>query len=259
MPNKTTQDQASWEQTMWQFIQSWQEKDEVVGAFLTGSYATGCATPQSDIDIHFILAADCPWRERGNTIVDGFIIEYFANTLRQHRWYFENEAKQNKRGSARMFTIGQILFDKNGDLQEFQKEARTVLEQPFPAKDATWKELNKYALWDSVDGLIDVSKQTSPFQSALYYKHLEALITTYAGFLNLELPAYSKIYRYLTENNFATKYHVTVFPDPDFSTQFCQCITNYDLPRVITLTKYVQDKLGGFDISDWKLRTPNEY
>ncbi len=250
---------VAWERAMWQFIQSWQEKDEVVGAFLTGSYATGCATPQSDIDIHFILATDCPWRERGNTTVDGFVIEYFANTIRQHHCYFESEAKLNKHGNARMISIGKILFDKHGTLQDFQREAQTILEQPFPAKDATWKELNKYALWDSLDGLLDVSKQASLFQSALYYKHLEALITIYASFLNLELPAYSKIYRYLTENNFAAKYHVTAFPDQDFSTQFCQCITKYDLHMITTLTKYVQDKLGGFDISHWKIRTPNEY
>ncbi|WP_245610422.1 nucleotidyltransferase domain-containing protein [Thermococcus celericrescens] len=61
------------------FLEEWREKDFVEAALLTGSYAISMETKYSDVDVYIILSDNVDWRERGNKIIDGILIEYFAN------------------------------------------------------------------------------------------------------------------------------------------------------------------------------------
>ena len=73
----------NWEKVTNKFLETWLKKDYVVGAFVCGSYVTGRPTKHLDIDLRIIMKDDINWRERGNKIIDGFLIEYFANPIRQ--------------------------------------------------------------------------------------------------------------------------------------------------------------------------------
>ena len=68
-----------WELALKKFLKNWENKKEVVGAIVCGSYITGNPSNHSDIDIHLLLSSKTKWRERGNVIIDGILIEYFAN------------------------------------------------------------------------------------------------------------------------------------------------------------------------------------
>ena len=59
-----------------EFLISWKQNKNVLGALLVGSYAVGLATPQSDIDICIILRDTIRHWERGNLMVSGFLVEY---------------------------------------------------------------------------------------------------------------------------------------------------------------------------------------
>ena len=54
-------------------IEDYIYRDYVIGIILSGSYATGNYTDNSDIDVH-IVTSNVNWKERGNKIIDGKMI-----------------------------------------------------------------------------------------------------------------------------------------------------------------------------------------
>ena len=66
-----------WKFAIEKFLDDYKTEDYFVGAILTGSYATGNQSINSDIDIYIITKDDITWRERGNKLVNGYLIEYF--------------------------------------------------------------------------------------------------------------------------------------------------------------------------------------
>ncbi len=248
----------NWERALYKFIKDWQNRKEVLGAIVTGSYAVGNHTKFSDIDVHIVLSEKTKWRERGNKIVDGFLIEYFANPISQLKKYQEENYKNGNRIDARMFTIGKILFDKTGIVKKLQIEARKRMKKPFAKKDKTWMETKKYFLWDQLDNLHDLHSQHLPSFSFVYYTALLNIFETYAKFLRAEIPGPAKFYQVLTNDRFRQKYHIEKFPDQKFITIAKKCIEKDSLENIEKLTAYVLDKMGGFKIDGWKLKTPVE-
>ena len=49
---------AKWKIALETFLKEWQDKEEVVGALICGSYITGNPSKRSDIDVHIILAVN---------------------------------------------------------------------------------------------------------------------------------------------------------------------------------------------------------
>ena len=103
-----------WKQALNEFIQPYMNKEEVEAILLVGSYAVGNQNEYSDIDVYVILNDNANYRERGNKLVNGYLIEYFVNPIHKVREYL-NEDKRGHGGSmANMLLHGHILLDKNG-------------------------------------------------------------------------------------------------------------------------------------------------
>ena len=64
----------NWQSALNKFLKDWRDKDFVKAALLTGSYAVGG---------YLMLSDNVDWRERGNLIIDGVLVEYFANPVIQ--------------------------------------------------------------------------------------------------------------------------------------------------------------------------------
>ena len=79
------------------FLKSWQDKKEYQGALLTGSRATGISTSHSDIDLLIVLTNGTDYKERGNKIIDGIVLEYIAYSSDLWTSLFEEEIKKNQR------------------------------------------------------------------------------------------------------------------------------------------------------------------
>lgn len=188
-------------------------------------------------------------------VVDGFLIEYFANPLHCLKEYMENNHKERKRTDARMFVIGKILFDKNGEVEELRQTARKQMKRKFESLTKFKLELTKYFLWDGMDNLKDLFSQESPNLNFAYYLFLNEIIKTYATFLRVEVAVSAKIYKFFTDNKFRNKYKIEKFPDGVFVKKTIDCMKKIELENIQELNDYVLKKMGGFEIDGWKMRS----
>lgn len=114
----------TWQDTVEEFLIDWQDRDDVEAALVCGSYITGNPTKRSDIDVHITLTENSNWRERGNKIINGYLIEYFVNPPRQIRKYFEDDFQTYRTMSMVQFMTGKVIFDKTDITKQLQEEAQ---------------------------------------------------------------------------------------------------------------------------------------
>ena len=106
-----------------------------LGAILTGSYATGSNNDNSDIDVYIVTTDETQWRERGNKLVDGYLIEYFINPAHRILTYFEEETRMYAMSTIGMFVNGKILIDKNGIVEKISYIAKEKINLPLEPVD----------------------------------------------------------------------------------------------------------------------------
>ncbi|GAA3343650.1 nucleotidyltransferase domain-containing protein [Deinococcus persicinus] len=253
---------ANWRKALETFLNDWQGRDEVVGALVCGSYVTGHPSERSDIDVHIILSNDVKWRERGNQIVDGFLIEYFANPPGQIRRYFQDDFNKHRTMSMVQFQTGQILFDYTGIIKELKLEAYAWQEKNYETINKTVLELKKYGLWDMLDNTKDCYEQKRGDFIFVYHHALATLFMEYGQFLNVDtIPTY-QIHAYLVDPIYLQKYMKSAFPDEHFKQMFLHALkesnTEQMLESLEALVSYVLKQMGGFCIDGWHVKSPIE-
>lgn len=252
----------NWRKALETFLKDWQGRDEVVAALVCGSYVTGHPSERSDIDVHIILSNDVKWRERGNQIVDGFLIEYFANPPGQIRRYFQDDFNKHRTMSMVQFQTGQILFDYTGIINELKLEAYAWQEKNYETINKTVLELKKYGLWDMLDNTKDCYEQKRGDFIFVYYHALATLFMEYGQFLNVDtIPTY-QIHAYLVDPIYLQKYMKSAFPDEHFKQMFLHALkesnTEQMLESLEALVSYVLKQMGGFCIDGWHVKSPIE-
>jgi predicted nucleotidyltransferase len=260
MMNEVDSKSNNWQQALEIFLDKWRDLDYVEGVLVTGSQVVGTATQNSDVDVHIILSPNIDWRERGNELVNDTLIEYFANPVFFFQQYLDEDYANNSKQNARMFVIGKILFDKNGEVAKLVSQAKTYMEREFTKPDDIWTNVAKYAIWDEFDGLDDIYSAKQPAFEHSYHLFLQNLLIKYAKFMGAEILAHSKLYKFLSSEDFRLRYKIEQLPDNDFNAQFLQALQHKSQDNMYSsakaLTQLVLDKMGGFEIDGWKLRTP---
>ena len=191
----------------------------------------------------------------GNVLMDGTLIEYFANPARQIRHYFKKEFFQNSRSTARIITIGKVLFDKTGIAEALKAEALEYMKRPFERPDETWVEIAKYSLWDMLDSLKDAEDRNDPSSGYLYNLALNRALEVYSKFLGVEIPPASKVYRLFSDEGFRKAYMFEEFPDEEFVKLFLKALERCETKNLEKVIIHVFEGMGGFDIDGWRLRT----
>ncbi|WP_230875075.1 nucleotidyltransferase domain-containing protein [Lysinibacillus cavernae] len=242
------------------FLKDWQGREDVIGALVCGSYVTGNPSKHSDIDVHIILADHVEWRERGNHVINGFLIEYFANPPGQIRRYYQDDFNERRTMSMVQFKTGRILFDYTGIINVLKLEANEWLGKNYKAINNTLLEIKKYSLWDALDNLKDCYEQERKDFTFAYHNALANLFMEYCHFLNLErIPSY-QIYAYLEDSNYLQKYSKRAFPDDSFKNVFVHAIQEENAQQRMalyeTLVDYVLIQMGGFHIDGWHIQSP---
>lgn len=253
---------ADWEVALQKFLKKWENRNDVIGALVCGSFVTGNPSKHSDIDVHIILDSKTAWRERGNEIIDGFLIEYFANPVRNHREYAEKNYKERRRDNPHMLCTGRVLFDKTGELRKLIRDSRRYLLKKYPRQSKAQVELAKYQLWDMCDNLEEVFEANAEEFYFVFYVQLKELFDVYTAFLRFDSMPAHQLKRLLVNKKEKEKYHIADFPDEAFARMYVNAIRVKDRARMMKayqkLTKHVLEKMGGFNIDGWKVRVHDE-
>ncbi len=249
-----------WEVALQKFLKKWENKKWVIGALVCGSYITGNPSKHSDVDVHILLDKETSWRERGNEIVDGILIEYFANPTKRYYQYLEEDVKSRRRINAHMLCTGKILFDKTGELKKLVKYSKKYLNQKNSKQNKIQIEIAKYHIWDMCDNLEEVYDANSDEFVFVYYNDLNELFEVYAKYLQFDSFPIHKLKRFLVDDKDKKKYHIANFPDERFIGMIVSAIKLKDDSKMIieykAITNYVLQKMGGFNIDGWKVRSP---
>jgi len=151
----------NWEKALDKFLVDWRDREDVIGILVCGSYITGDPSRHSDIDLHIITSEENDWRERGNKIVNEYLIEYFVNPPRQIREYFREDHQTNSISASTQFVTGRVILDRDGIVAHLKKEAQDWINKEFNELDSSSISIMKYALWDSLDNLRDLYEKKS--------------------------------------------------------------------------------------------------
>lgn len=249
-----------WEIALNKFLEEWKTNPEVSGIIVCGSYITGNPTKNSDIDLHIVLKNGCKWRERGNKIVNGILIEYFANPPEQIKKYLESDRNKRRKIDAHIFTTGKIILDKEGEVKKLKELAKEYLKRSFEEAPSFKIEFGKYHIWDMMDNLEEVYNRKTPDFNFVYHSFLNVIFETYAEFKKYPKTVENKIYRFLTDKKDQKKYLIHPFQDKKFVAIFTKAIQEKNKDKMLEifnkLAIHVQNKMGGFNIDGWKMRSP---
>jgi predicted nucleotidyltransferase len=248
-----------WRKAFEKFIKKWKKKKEVIGIVVAGSYITGTPTVHSDIDIFIILAKGTKWRERGNQMVDGFLMEYFANPIEQYYKYAENYYQNRRKVSSHMLISGEIILNRDVEVNKLIKYSQKMIHKNFVKLKKFEVESLKYELWDNNDNLQEVFEIGDNDFFFVYYNFLNKLFQIYGAFLRFESLDIHKIKKILIKSQVRKKYDVVDFPDAKFKKDFLKALKlkkeNQMALEFNQLTNYVLEKMGGFTIDNWRLKS----
>jgi predicted nucleotidyltransferase len=241
------------------FLEDWKDKDFVVGALVCGSFITGNPSKYSDIDLHIILSKDTKFRERGNKIIDGFLIEYFANPIKIHYDYLKEDLSSGRKATIHMFSTGKVLFDKTGELTEFKQEMVERKNERIPALSKYKLEITKYFLFDNFDNLKEVIEEDKPDYLVAYFSYLFDVYEAYSLFKRVNVAPRHKVFDYLNDEKVKSKYFVENFDDEEFVLLMNKCFKLEDrflmLENIEKLKDHVIENMGGLKVDGFKFRS----
>ncbi len=248
-----------WKLALREFLKKYEDDDDVVGAILCGSYATETQNENSDINVYLVLKEDASYSLMGNTDSNSYLIEYFMNTKEGILECMEEEFNCNKQSTANMFAYGKIIYDLDGSVKELQDKAVEYIDRPFNEINTARLDMNNYYLWDYLDQLKICLKDNNPQFNLIYYKLLNDIYDIYAEYQGLPKLPKTKIYKILTDEEYRRKLHIFRLADNDFIKLYIRCF-ELDKPNTMyknieTLISYYYEKIGGFNIRTFELRS----
>lgn len=248
-----------WKLALREFLKKYEEDDDVIGAILCGSYATGNYNESSDIDVYLVLKDDCNYSKKGNTDSSSYLIEYFMNTKTGILDLMENEFSNNKHSTSMMFAYGKIIYDLNGAVKYLQDKALEYIDTSFNEITSDKLDNNNYHLWNYLDELKVTLKENNPEFNLIYYSLLGDVYDMYTEFLGLSKLPKTKIYKILTDEEYRRNYHIFKLPDNEFIKLYIKCF-ELDKPNIMynnmeKLISYYYKKQGGFNIRTFEITT----
>lgn len=244
----------NWQEALNTFLKRYEKEPFFEGALLCGSYACGNQNSFSDIDVNILVSNSQNWRERGNIKIDGFLIEYFINPINQIQQEFQLDLLRGRTTCATMFAYGKIITDKNGYVKKLQKEAKTFLKKAMPKYRMSDLALDFYLAWNTMDELNSLAKDK--LSLGLVYNYLlENLIILYFKANRIPKIPLTKIEKVFTNAAYAKRYHAQQLPNKKFISLFLLALQKQNIRNIRNLYNYVMDKLGGFDIAQFKMHS----
>ena len=248
-----------WQSKLNVFLDDFEYADDVIGVLVCGSYITGNPTSHSDLDVHIVLDDKVEYRERGNKIVDGLLIEYFANPSKQILRYFDEDLKDKSLMCQTQFATGKIMSDKTSSVQTLKLKAKEMISDFYAEQtDLRMSDLDKYFLWDMLDDLQDAHENNRADFDFLYFTRLNMLLEKYMYCINRPYNAKS-IYGNIVDAAVREKYLLRELPNEAIKNMIACAIsaTAQDKKMMMyeKLTAEILKQVGGFTIDGFKLKS----
>ncbi|MCL2217154.1 MAG: nucleotidyltransferase domain-containing protein [Defluviitaleaceae bacterium] len=240
------------------FLSDFEHMKDVVGVMVCGSYITGNPGKHSDLDVHIILDNNVKYRERGNRVIDGLVIEYFANPPYQILRYFDEDLTDKSLMSQVQFATGEIIMDEVGEVAALKEKAIAMIDDFYVnPPDASVSELAKYFMWDMLDDLQDAHETNRADFDFLYFTALDSLLREYTSAINRPYNR-KAILGNIQDAHVREKYLLRELPDETISRLISGAITatgkNEKVNIYQQLTNAIWDKFGGFNIDGFRLK-----
>ncbi len=254
----TTKEQKmqKWEKALDKFLKQYINKPWFEGAVLCGSYASGNQNKFSDIDVTIVASDDIGWQEKSNCYIDGFLFEYIIQPIYKYHEYMKSGYENNAMLNQNMFAYGKVLCDKHGEVKKLHQQSIRYLKRQFKPKSKYINDFTKYHLWDMYDELKSL-KHDGYHTDLMYWTLVGQLITAYANFNCLwQLPK-AKIEKFLTDKEYAKRYHADRLPDKKFTSLLMTCFNAKQKDKFSAVDKlynFVMKSGGGFDIGQFRGR-----
>lgn len=233
-----------WKDALEHFIHDYKDDDEVEAILLVGSYAVGNNDQYSDIDVYIILNDNVNYRERGNKLVDNYLIEYFINPVYKVIGYLNEDKRGHGGPMANMIINGKVLFDRNNIVPRLKEEARMVANKKNEKDDMKY-----YAAWCAFDDL-----KAAKYQKHMqYYICLKYLVEAYLYNNDYNMLPELKIERFFKDEEYRVKYNIDKFPNNEFNELVINCFDYECMDNLNRLYEYVMND-GEFDINNFVLR-----
>lgn len=245
-----------WKLALKKFLEEYENDDDITGAILCGSYASGNNNKHSDIDVYMISRNDFK-QERGNKEVNGFLIEYFINPVWKVKEYLEKNYENGILTMSNMLCYGKVIFDTDGSLNDLIHLASEYIDKPLEGIKEKDLLNAKYHIWDNLDELKVLKEEESPGFNMTYYLLLNSVMETYFKYMKVPLLPDSKVYKILTDSKFKERYHIFKLPDDKFIKMYLKCLEDNLMEEryqdIEKLVNYFYDRTGGFDIDGFVL------
>jgi hypothetical protein len=246
-----------WEVAARDFIDSCNFKNDIVTVFLSGSYAFGNADDFSDIDLFIILSDEVNYRERGNKRVNGLLIEYFANPMRQIKKYIESDITNIRLCDINMMLGGIVIYDKNNTANMAIAYCKEILDAGFTEMSAFNIQMGLYNLWDHYNELQRAHHEQTPDFNMLFHRYIQNIFELYSRYTCSPVPNYPKLYKWLSDEGYFNRYGLPPHKDKDFTNMIKQSFELTEPAELFALVekvyKHVVDRMGGFHIENFVL------
>ena len=109
---------------------------------------------------------------------------------------------------------------------------------------------------DNLEEVYEASKGDFRF---VYYNYLAEMLSKYSELIGFLKISSNKVWRFLSDENDKKKYLVKDFPDKKFVKLFIKAIEIKNEKRMFEiyqrLTNHILEKLGGFEVDGYKLKS----
>ena len=249
-----------WEAVARKFVEQCDFNHDIEAVFLTGSYVAGNADKYSDIDLYIVLNDNVTWRARGNKRIDGFLVEYFANPVRQIKKYIDSAYGNVSIIEINMITYGIVIFDKNSTAESMREYCSLKDINNFPALHEFHIKNGLYKIWDEFDEITrSYDNKTADF-TMQYFMFIKDTFDFYSRYIGSPVPNYHHLYKWLTNETYREKFRLPPYRDAIFLDLISGAFDNMDMDAMFLqagkIKDYVLNKTGGFDIDNFMLKGP---
>lgn len=225
----------------------------VNGILLTGSYATRTQTKTSDIDIRLVLDNENINTIKGIKYIDDYKISYFGENPEKVKRRMSVDFSRNCRFEARLYTLGKVLYDRDGHTEEIIQYAKVFMENEFQKKVTNDHiVLNMYSLHKSYEFLSNLPINHS-FYVYNYISLVKAMLMTYSYILNYEVAIDIKLDKTLCDSSYCVINQWKEFPDQTFIELWIKSITEIKQKNIETVYKYLESKILNIDGKDFEV------